>query len=204
MAWNKFPQSKNDFYAVDKIFVMDKKYFVIDKIVLFRTNLILSRTTNILSGQMDRARDCSENINTLQWGIKIIFKLTFSLRPIKKVCLEQVLAWSPFLQMAVNAQNALQRKWGNFPFVNWNRICWGLPLQLVQLIKIHSLPHLESFMWKRKYEKKFFKKSFIQPPHGVFLIFKLPFSNGSYHNGVCRALWAISFCVWSKTCNPLT
>ena len=87
-------------------------------------------------------------------------------------------------------QNALQREWGNFPFANWNGICWGLPLQLVQLIKIHFLPHLESFMWERKFEKKFFKKSHIQTPNGVLLIFKLPFPNGSYWNGVCRALWA--------------
>ena len=92
------------------------------------------------------------------------------------------------------AQNALQREWGNFPFANWNGICWGLPLQLVQLIKIHFLPHLESFMWERKFEKKFFKKSHIQNPNGVLLIFKLPFPNGSYHNGVCRALWAKSGC----------
>ena len=48
------------------------------------------------------------------------------------------------------AQNALQQKWGNFPFANWNGICWGLPLQLAQLIKIHFLPHLKSFMWEQK------------------------------------------------------
>ena len=88
------------------------------------------------------------------------------------------------------AQNALQREWGNFPFANWNGICWGLLLQLVQLIKIHFLPHLESFMWEQKFEKNFFKKSPIQTPNGVFFIFKLPFPNGSYRNRVCRALWA--------------
>jgi len=91
------------------------------------------------------------------------------------------------------AQNALQREWGNFPFANWNGICWGLPLQLVQLIKIHFLPHLESFMWERKFEKNFFKKNPIQPPNGALLIFKLPFPNGSYCNEVCRALWAMKF-----------
>ena len=89
------------------------------------------------------------------------------------------------------AQNALQQERGNFPFANWNGICWGLPLQLVQLIKIHFLPHLESFMWERKFEKKFFKKSLIQSPNGVQPICKLPFPNGSYRNGVCRALWAL-------------
>ena len=26
----------------------------------------------------------------------------------------------------------------------------------------------------------------------MLLIFKLPFPNGSYHNGVCRAIWAKS------------
>ena len=51
--------------------------------------------------------------------------------------------------------------------------------------------HLESFMWERIFEKKFFKKSHIQTPNGVLLIFKLPFPNGSYCNGVCRALWAL-------------
>ena len=51
--------------------------------------------------------------------------------------------------------------------------------------------HLESFMWERKFEKKFFKKSHTQTPNGVLLIFKVPFPNGSYRNGVCRALWAL-------------
>ena len=54
--------------------------------------------------------------------------------------------------------------------------------------KKHFLPHLESFMLERKFEKKFFKKNNIQTPNGVLLIFKLPFPNGSYRNGVCRAL----------------
>ena len=80
------------------------------------------------------------------------------------------------------AHNALQRQWGNFPFANWNGICWGHPLQLVQLMKIHFLPHLESFMWERKFEKKFFKKSYIQTPNVMLLTFKLPFFNGSYRN----------------------
>jgi len=47
-------------------------------------------------------------------------------------------------------------------------------------------------MSERKFEKKFFKKNHIQTPNGVLLIFKLPFPNGSHHNGVCRALWAKS------------
>ena len=46
-------------------------------------------------------------------------------------------------------------------------------------------------MWERKFEKNFFKKSPMQPPNGALLIFKLPFLNGSYRNGVCRALWAL-------------
>ena len=66
-------------------------------------------------------------------------------------------------------------------------------------MKIHFLSHLESFMWKRKFEKKFFKKYPIQPSNGVLLIFKHPFSNGSYRNGVCRALLAILF-GWKSFC----
>ena len=66
-----------------------------------------------------------------------------------------------------------------------------LLLQLAQLIKVHFLPNLESFMWERKFEKSFFKKSPLQPPNGALLIFKLPFLNGSYRNGVCKALWAM-------------
>ena len=96
--------------------------------------------------------------------------------------------WSSY-----RAHNPLQREWGNFPFANWNGICWGLPLQLVQLIKIHFLPHLESFMLEPKFERKFFKKSLIQQPNGVLLILKLPFPNGNYGIGVCRALWALSY-----------
>ena len=102
-----------------------------------------------------------------------------------------------WIRLADIAQNALQWEWGNFPFKNWNGICWGLPLQLAQLIKVHFLPHLESFMWERKFEKTFFKKSHIQNPNGVLLIFKLPFPNGSYRNGVCRALWAQSISFYS-------
>ena len=45
-------------------------------------------------------------------------------------------------------------------------------------------------MLERKFEKKFLKKSPIQHPNGVLPICKLPFPNGSYRNGVCRALWA--------------
>ena len=71
---------------------------------------------------------------------------------------------------------------------NW--ICWGLPLQLTQFIEIHRLPHLESFMWKRKFEIKFFKKDLISSPNVVLPICKLLFPNGSYCNEVCRALWA--------------
>ena len=91
------------------------------------------------------------------------------------------------------AQNALQCKWGFVSFTNGsccNGICWGLPLRLAQFIKIHCLPHLESFMWKQKFENKFFKKDPIQPTNGELLICKLPFPNGSYRNGVCRGLWA--------------
>ena len=83
------------------------------------------------------------------------------------------------------------------------------------MIKMYFLPHLESFMWERKFEKKFFKKSPIQPPNGVLFIFKLPFLNGSYRNGVCRGLWAKSnyifsncldllvLCTTCTTCTPL-
>ena len=76
------------------------------------------------------------------------------------------------------AQNALQREWGNFPFANWNGIFWGLPLQLIQLIKIHFLPHFESFMWERNFEKIFFKKSHIQTLMGYSL-----FSNSHFQMG---------------------
>ena len=39
--------------------------------------------------------------------------------------------------------------------------------------------------------KRNFENSHIQNLNGVLLIFKLPFPNGSYRNGVFRALWAI-------------
>ena len=58
-------------------------------------------------------------------------------------------------------------------------------------MKIDFLPHLESFMCKQKFESKFFIKNPIQSHNGVLPICKLPFPNGSYRNGVCRALWAI-------------
>ena len=58
-------------------------------------------------------------------------------------------------------------------------------------MKIDFQPHLESFMFKQKSESKFFKKNCIQHPNGVLTICKLPFPNGSYRNGVWRALWAM-------------
>ena len=48
-------------------------------------------------------------------------------------------------------------------------------------------------MWERKFGKKFSKKSPLLPPNGVLSICKLPFPNGSYRNGVCRGLWAVSY-----------
>ena len=39
-------------------------------------------------------------------------------------------------------------------------------------------------------KKRNFKIYPIQPPNGVLPICKLPFPNGSYLNGVCRAPWA--------------
>ena len=50
------------------------------------------------------------------------------------------------------------------------------------------MPHLESFMYKRKFEIKFLKKDPIQPPNGVHPIHKVLFPNGSSRNGVYRAL----------------
>ena len=81
---------------------------------------------------------------------------------------------------------------GQFPICKLNGIFWGLPLQHVQFIKAYFLPHLESFIWERKFEKRNFKKYPIQPPNWVLPICKLPFPNGSYRNGVCRGLWAQS------------
>ena len=67
------------------------------------------------------------------------------------------------------AQNALQWEWGFASFANGsccNGICWGLPLRLAQFIKIHFLPHLQSFMWERKFEKKISKKILYNPLMG--------------------------------------
>ena len=86
------------------------------------------------------------------------------------------------------AKNALQREWGNFPYANWNGICWRLPLQLVRLIKMHFLPHLESVIWERKFEKKNIQKINYTTPQWGASICKLPFPNESYRNGVCRGL----------------
>ena len=57
--------------------------------------------------------------------------------------------------------------------------------------EIDFLPHLESFMCKQKFENKFFKKYPIQPPNGELPICRLPFPNGSYHNGVYRTFCAL-------------
>ena len=93
------------------------------------------------------------------------------------------------------AQNPLQWEWGFASFANGschNGICWGHLLELAQFIEIHFLPHLESFMWEQKFVKKISKKNPIQPSNEILPICKLPFQNGSYRNGVCRALWAES------------
>ena len=76
---------------------------------------------------------------------------------------------------------------GQFPIC---KLKWDLMRTSVTactIDKIHFLPHLESFMWERKFEKNFFEKSHIQDTNGLLLIFKLPFPNRSYCNGVCKA-----------------
>ena len=48
--------------------------------------------------------------------------------------------------------------------------------------------------------KEIFQKKSYTPPIGVLSICKLPFPNGSYRNGVCTALWAMShtFFFWTQ------
>ena len=48
------------------------------------------------------------------------------------------------------------------------------------------------FYVKMEILKSIFQKNPIQSPNGVLPICKLLFPNGSYRNGVCRALWAKS------------
>ena len=60
-----------------------------------------------------------------------------------------------------------------------NGICWGLLLWLAKFIKIHFLPHLESFMWERKFEKKISKKILYNPLMGCSL-----FANSRFQMGV--------------------
>ena len=86
------------------------------------------------------------------------------------------------------AQNALQREWGNFPFANWNGICWGLQLRLVQLIKIHFLPHLESFMCKHNFWKQIFIN--CTSCNGSPQQIPFQFANGKFPHSRCRAFWA--------------
>ena len=47
-------------------------------------------------------------------------------------------------------------------------------------------------MWKQKFENNYFKRNLIQPSNGELSICKLLIPNGSYRNGVCRALWALT------------
>ena len=61
-------------------------------------------------------------------------------------------------------------------------------------MKIYFLPHLESFMRKQKVENNISYTT----PNRVLSICKLPFQNGSYRNGVCRELWALSLSYFSK------
>ena len=77
------------------------------------------------------------------------------------------------------AQNALQlQEWGNFSFANWNGICWGLPLQLVQLIEIHFMPHLESLCENGNLKRNFSKKVLYNPLMGYFLFLNFHFQMG--------------------------
>ena len=86
-------------------------------------------------------------------------------------------------------------QWGTFArmLCNWNGvfasfangscrkgICWILSLCHAEFIKIHFLPHLESFMWERIFEKNFFlKKVIYKSLMGCFL-----FSNSNLQLGV--------------------
>ena len=77
------------------------------------------------------------------------------------------------------AQNALQREWGNFPSANWNGICWGLPLQLVQLIKIIFCHIWNLLCENRNLKRNFSKKGLYNPLMVCFL-----FSNYHFQMGV--------------------
>ena len=56
------------------------------------------------------------------------------------------------------------------------------------MIKVHFLPHLESFMWERKFEKIFFKKSPKHPLMGC-----CSFSNFHFQMGVSVMRFAEHF-----------
>ena len=74
-------------------------------------------------------------------------------------------------------KNTFSASFGNG---SWrNLICWGHLLRLALLMKIHFVPHLESFMFERKFERKFFKKVLYNPPMGCF-----SFTNYHFQMGV--------------------
>ena len=96
------------------------------------------------------------------WSINILFVVLFTHFLLLTKCLPswpatagQCRSWLVVQHMA---QNALQREWGNFPFANWNGICWGLLLQLVQLKKVHFCPigifHVRTEIWKESFHEK--------------------------------------------------
>ena len=70
-------------------------------------------------------------------------------------------------------------EWGNFPFANWNGIFWGLPLQLVQLMKIHFCPIWKLLCENGNLKRNFSKKVPYNPPMGCF-----PFTNYHFQTGV--------------------
>ena len=112
--------------------------------------------------------------NSFRWANEFYFcvsSYSFTITKIGKV------AWEAIIFHFV--QNALQWEWGNFPCANWNGIFWGFPLLHLWFIKIHFLPHLESFIWELKFEKRNFKKYPIQPTLGFF-----PFANFRFQMGV--------------------
>ena len=81
---------------------------------------------------------------------------------------------------------------GQFPIY---KLKWHLLRTSVTACKIDknsfSAPFGIFYVRMEIWRESFQKKNHTQTPNGMLLIFKLPFPNGSYRNGVCRALWAL-------------
>ena len=141
-------------------------------------------------------KECTESTyecNSRKWpfypGSLPVIELLLTLLPWNdQIWTSQGQEKQPFLQfyesneylcLGFGLSHALQREWGNFPFTNWNGICWGLPFTACTIDRNKFYAPFGIFYVRTEIWKEIFPKVIYKPLMGCSL-----FSNFHFQMGV--------------------